>query len=355
MPAAQMSQWVRPFNCEPFALYNKTTGANVNVNVYGSWFGGCLPKNDEIWLEVEYLGTAGSPQGVFATTTKANILAANANVATDASTWASSGTVTIDGFPQLGATVSGGGLTVTHNNSTNSAGCLSTAAVDPVNSTVKLYFEAKVITSFTNVETVGLANGALSSMGSATYDGGTAILLGSGSTQIYTNGVANVANLGGALVNDVFCFAIDFGNKLVWIRKNAGNWNADASANPATGVNGLTLGTYGFFAPGVRFTNAGTTDAITFNFGASAYAQTKPAGFSDWSAAFQAFKFQVQLDTTHNPQPQLAGPIYVRPRAANRVVLTPTTVVGINIQPSGGAGAGSAGPTYYIDPLITLS
>jgi len=356
MPAARISQWVRPFNCEPSVIYNKTTGANVTVTMSGAWFGGCLPKNDEIWIDVEYLGTASFPQGVFATTTKANILAANANVTTDSSVWASSTVVTMDGFPQLGATVSGGGLTVTHNNTTNFAGVASTAAVDPVNSTLKLYFEAKVITSFSNTESIGLAQGTLTNFGATvSYDEGAGVSLGSGSSQIFSNGTTVLGNLGVTSVNDVFCFAVDFGNKLIWIRRNNGNWNADASANPATGVNGIAINSFGFYAPAVRFTSAGATDAITFNFGATAYAQTKPSGFSDWSAAFQAFKLSVQLDTTHNPQPQFAGPIQVRPRAVNRQSAATVFQVGISGTASGGVAAGAAGPTYYLDPKIELS
>lgn len=354
-PAARMSQWVRPFNCEPFSIYNKTTGANVTLTVYGAWFGGCLPKNDEIWIDVEYLGTASFPQGVFATTTKTNILAANADVTTDSSTWTNSTLVTIDGFPQLGATVSGGNLVVTHNNTTNGAGCTCSFAVDPVNSTKKLYFEATITTSTSNGTSLGLAAGALADLGGGSYDEGTGVNLGPVNSQIFTNGALNVANLGATSVGDVYCFAIDFGNKLVWIRRNNGNWNADASANPATGTNGLTLAQYGFYAPAVRFTNAGATDAITFNFGATSYAQTKPSGFSDWGSAFQAFKLVVQLDTTHNPQPQFAGPIYVRPRAANRQAAATVFTAGISGQPAGGFATGGVGPVYYIDPRIELS
>jgi hypothetical protein len=39
---------------------------------------------------------------------------------------------------------------------------------------------------------------------------------------------------------DTICFAIDTVNNLVWFRKNAGNWNNNASADPATGVGGFS-------------------------------------------------------------------------------------------------------------------
>jgi hypothetical protein len=63
----------------------------------------------------------------------------------------------------------------------------------------------------------------------------------------------------------------------------------------------------------------------------------------------------VQLDTTHNPQPQFAGPILVRPRAVNRQAVATVFQVGINGTTSGGVAASGAGPTYYLDPKIELS
>jgi hypothetical protein len=81
------SQWLRPFKAEPYAIWNPTTGANVTVTVYGTINAGALPNNDDIWLEVEYLGSSSFPVGTIVATTKANLLAANAAVASDGSTW----------------------------------------------------------------------------------------------------------------------------------------------------------------------------------------------------------------------------------------------------------------------------
>lgn len=81
------SQWLRPFKAEPYAIWNPNAAANVTVTVYGTVNAGTLPNNDDIWLEVEYLGSAASPLGTIVTTTKANLLAANAAVAADGSTW----------------------------------------------------------------------------------------------------------------------------------------------------------------------------------------------------------------------------------------------------------------------------
>ena len=81
------SQWLRPFKAEPYAIWNPVTGANVTVTVCGTVNAGALPNNDDIWLELEYLGSAASPLGKIVTTTKASVLAANAAVAADGSTW----------------------------------------------------------------------------------------------------------------------------------------------------------------------------------------------------------------------------------------------------------------------------
>ena len=80
-------QWLRPFKAEPYAIWNPTTAANVTVTVYGTINAGALPNNDDIWIEVEYLGDSGSPLGELVTTTKASLLASNAAVSSDSSTW----------------------------------------------------------------------------------------------------------------------------------------------------------------------------------------------------------------------------------------------------------------------------
>ena len=79
--------WLRPFKAEPYAIWNPTTGANVTVTVYGTINAGAVPNNDDVWLEVEYLGSSATPLGTIVTTTKSSVLASNAAVASDGSTW----------------------------------------------------------------------------------------------------------------------------------------------------------------------------------------------------------------------------------------------------------------------------
>lgn len=81
------SQWLRPFLAEPYAIWNSVTAANVTVTVYGTVNAGAVPQNDELWLDIEYLGSSSSPLGTIITTTIANLFTANAPVASDGSSW----------------------------------------------------------------------------------------------------------------------------------------------------------------------------------------------------------------------------------------------------------------------------
>ena len=173
---------------------------------------------------------------------------------------------TFDGTPALGSVVSNGGLTVAHGSTSSNAGVISTAA----KTSGKFYFEvtSQVATSSSNV--VGIASGTIANMGT---------------TIIYSNDVSTTKNLGATAVGDVFGFAIDLTGRLAWVRRNGGLWNADAAANPATGVGGVIIEA-GSFAPGVRFSNAGgTTVQFTGNFGQSAFVGAVPSGFTaGWPA-----------------------------------------------------------------------
>lgn len=86
------SAWIEPFESQTIRIWNDVTAANVTVTVYGIWGGGAVPNNDEIWIEVEYLGASGNPQGSFKTSTKADNLAVGSAIASDGSTWGGSTT-----------------------------------------------------------------------------------------------------------------------------------------------------------------------------------------------------------------------------------------------------------------------
>ena len=81
-----------PFQCPPIARWNDTDGSPVTATVEGIWGGGAVPNDDEIWLEVEYLGDNSSPQGSFVNDGKANLLATAAAQTSSSETWGGSTT-----------------------------------------------------------------------------------------------------------------------------------------------------------------------------------------------------------------------------------------------------------------------
>lgn len=87
------SNWVFPFECFPISIWNSTTGSNVTLTVYGIWGGASVPNNDDIWMEVDYLGSSSVPQSTLVTTTKATPISSNAACSSDSSsTWGGSTT-----------------------------------------------------------------------------------------------------------------------------------------------------------------------------------------------------------------------------------------------------------------------
>lgn len=81
-----------PFECPPIAIWNDTTGSAVTATVEGIWGGGAVPNDDDVWLDVEYLGDASSPQGSFVNDGKADLLASAAAQTSSSETWGGSTT-----------------------------------------------------------------------------------------------------------------------------------------------------------------------------------------------------------------------------------------------------------------------
>lgn len=87
------SKWTFPFESQPITIWNDSTSAITTLTFYGTTTGGGVPNNDDIWVEVEYLGSSATPLGSFVTTTKADNLAASVttNNSADGSAWGGSG------------------------------------------------------------------------------------------------------------------------------------------------------------------------------------------------------------------------------------------------------------------------
>jgi hypothetical protein len=190
-------------------------------------------------------------------------------------------TATLDPAFILSSTVSlsAGNLRVT-----NGPGGNNVARSTAGHNTGKYYWEVTVTSVSNFMNGICSANAVNNTYMSS--DGNTAGLyggsgwLGGGTLSGTTTGPD--ANLTG----HVYAFALDTGNKRVWARDvtAGGLWNANATADPATNVNGCNysasnnLGSTAVYAS-VSCNGAG--DNVLYNFGGTAYLGTPPAGFGN--------------------------------------------------------------------------
>ena len=82
-----------PLTSPEIARWNETTGSSITVTVEVITDNVTL-KDDECWLEVQYLGTSGVPLGSFVSDAKADVLATAANQTTSSETWTTTGLTT---------------------------------------------------------------------------------------------------------------------------------------------------------------------------------------------------------------------------------------------------------------------
>jgi hypothetical protein len=130
---------------------------------------------------------------------------------------------------------------------------------------------------------VGIATGAASLSNIGPTSTGGALVYASGA--IWFNGSSMGINIGG-LGSGTICIAIDITGGLFWARNGSGNWNNSGTANPATGVGGINVSalfpTNAVFA--VVTCQFNQDPLATANFGASAFAQSIPSGFTAWNS-----------------------------------------------------------------------
>ena len=265
----------------------------------------------------------GSLVGTIVNTTKANLLAANAAVASDSSTWNNiPAFVSWNPSDLVSVTLTGSNLVATLN--ANNGGVRSTLGP----SSGKFYWEITPNASATTNVGFGVALGSVSV--------GTIYVGAAGTAQI--NSAGNISVNGSVVVNSIglptaataVCIALDLTAGLIWFRASpTNNWNGSSSNNPATGVGGVSISSImtGPLYPSFSAFSSGA--AVTANFGGSAFSGTVPSGFTAGvSALWTPFKL---VATLSSPQPGQAGLIYVRPNIA---------------KPSA---------TFYLDPNPVLS
>jgi len=174
-------------------------------------------------------------------------------------------------------TLTGGNLISTANSAT--AGVRGIAA----RNSGKYYWEATVTTANGSGTEIGISTASAALVGDGAA--GQAVMTRAKFTSgaIWINGSNSGSALGspaGATVG----IAVDLSAGLIWFRLTpSGNWNGSGTANPATGVGGVSLGalTGSTFYPcfGGTFAN----DKMTANFGATAFNGSVPSGFaSGW-------------------------------------------------------------------------
>lgn len=192
---------------------------------------------------------------------------------------------TWDAATATNVTLSNGGLTAAHSNTTTNSG-VRTASTTQKNSG-KWYFEITCTTIAAN-DMFGIATPA------ATYtdvvsnvDKGAYVWPSAGN--IYANGGSQGMSIGAVASTNIVGVAVDLDNEKVWFRKApSGNWNglAIGSQNPVGNVGGVTIAALSATTVSpVQGFSTSASSVITANFGASSFSGAVPSGFtSGWTA-----------------------------------------------------------------------
>lgn len=147
----------------------------------------------------------------------------------------------------------------------------------------KVYYEAAYVT----INTPGFSGNGFTSTSLATsalltnnpnFGVGTlGVVVGSDGNIYYNSGVIGSVGGGNLSNGDVIKTAYDIDSGLVWFKRNAGNWNNNPAANPATGTGGLSA----VISPKPVYASVylddpsvGTHNVVSVNF-----AGNPPAGF----------------------------------------------------------------------------
>lgn len=176
-----------------------------------------------------------------------------------------------------GITLSNGNLTATVN-STDPGTHVNAFSLDG-ESTGKFYWEI----------VCGIASGA-GRLGIATT--GASLSTGFGadtqsygwdsSGQVFFNG-ASVATIQGFGNGNTVATAVDIGNLLIWFQTAGGNWNNSGTANPATGIGGISIGSIASLPLLIPVELAGPQSGDFFTLqSAPPFTFSPPSGFIQW-------------------------------------------------------------------------
>lgn len=85
------SLFTNPFRGSDLVIPNTAIGSPITLTVYGIWGGGAVPTDEDLWIDVEYLGSSATPISSFVTSRR-NFGSAAAGYSSDSSTWGGSTT-----------------------------------------------------------------------------------------------------------------------------------------------------------------------------------------------------------------------------------------------------------------------
>lgn len=219
-------------------------------------------------------------------------------------------TTTFDSGNLVSGTLSGGALVYT---STNSGATASNRTI------TGLTYAEITLTTITGVPSVGVVGRNWNPATTTTGTDATSVGYYSSGAVKYNN--VTIATLATYTSADRIGIAVDWANRLIWFRKNGGNWNGSALNDPATGVGGLsfanpltTAATMGTALFGVTASLTGTVWTANFS---GAFVDAAPAGF-------------VTIDTQQITLARSVDPDQMAPLVA----LTTTTIARVGMMPS---------------------
>jgi hypothetical protein len=180
-----------------------------------------------------------------------------------------------------GNVLSNGDLTVTVSSSVST---YQVARSVTSHSSGKYYYEVTANLIMANYSDVGITtsgaplNMAIGSTGSNSSGAFDAV-----SGFFYNNSASGTTP--GWAQGDTIGIAVDVGAQLIWLRNTSSpsTWNAGGSANPATGVGGISISSVtGALYAAVSIYSLSIATQLTANFGAASYAASAPSGFGNW-------------------------------------------------------------------------
>jgi hypothetical protein len=176
-------------------------------------------------------------------------------------------------------TLSGSNLIATANTTNSTDGNVSRATTS--HSSGRYYAELKATSTSGSAVAFGIINGTQAIQNHWLGESGNNSIGCFSSGSIFLNGSSQPTNCTAVASSDVIGMAVDIDHKKIWWRKNGGQWNNNASADPALNISGLDVSAIsGPYFPAVEVDVL--NKVATVNLGGTPYTYTPPTGFVSW-------------------------------------------------------------------------